>query len=159
MADAVREFREAARCVMECWTALNLAVENNWGGDNSSGKKDELINLVIDFCLSKNDLYPYEVEDLLFERMQTMFCVDIEDESEVEVAALLARLHQSCKAGDIAYAHELRQNLTKCDNAQCKGRDNIQELSESEEDTESLDVSRIRQPKTELLEDGWTRVL
>ncbi|GFE52982.1 pre-rRNA-processing factor tsr2 homolog, putative [Babesia ovis] len=161
MTDTIAVFRTACRCVMDCWTALNLAVENGWGGDTSAQKKEELIALVTDYCLSKKQLYNDEVEDLLFERMQTLFCVDIEDGSELEIASLLVQLHQSCSSGDIAFARELCQKLTKCDSTQCRVKDNIQEISDSgsDNDTEVLKPSGGRQPKTEQLDDGWTRVL
>ncbi|GIX61734.1 pre-rRNA-processing protein TSR2, putative [Babesia caballi] len=180
MSDAVEAFRAACRSVMGCWTALNLAVENGWGGDQSAQKREELIALVIDFCLSKKQLYTDEVEDLLLDRMQTLFCVDIEDESDVEIARLLVRLHNTCSAGDLSFASELCQKLTKCDSTSCRAEDVVEEASSSESDGEGsgddmvdgeggvnsavrsgtkAQGARARQPKTEELDDGWTKVL
>lgn len=174
MGDAVEAFTVACRTVISCWTALNLAVENGWGGDNSQEKRSDLMQLVTDFCLSKKELYTDEVEDLLFERMQSLFFVDIEDESEVEIARILVQLHNSCSKGDVSFAQELCQKLTKCDSSLCRLKDNVVEASSDEsDDMEEVDaegkpkqgnthdsrITRNRQPKTEQLEDGWTKVL
>ncbi|CDR97269.1 Pre-rRNA-processing protein TSR2, putative [Babesia bigemina] len=176
MNNAVEAFRTVCRKVMSCWTALNLAVDNGWGGDSSEQKREALITQLIDFCLSKKQLYTDEVEDLLFDKMQTLFNVDIEDQSEVEIARLLVQLHNTCSTGDLSFAVELNEKLTKCSTEHCKVKDEVVEASsgESDDDTEGEGQdgedgqdagaakgagAKPRPRKTEELEDGWTKVL
>ena len=40
--EAWRAFEAGARAVFDSWTALRLAVEGQWGGLDSAGKKEEL---------------------------------------------------------------------------------------------------------------------
>ncbi|KAK1933476.1 hypothetical protein X943_003829 [Babesia divergens] len=170
MFTAVETFGRACRTVLSCWTALNLAVENGWGGDSSVQKCEDLIKLVIDFCLSKKQLYTDEVEDLLLDQMQTLFFVEIEDGSEVEIARLLVQLHNTCNTGDWSFAQELCQKLTKCDSSQCRLKDNVVVVNSDDSDS-AIDIDHVdsniaavqgerrRQPKTEELDDGWTKIL
>ncbi|ORM41852.1 Pre-rRNA-processing protein TSR2 -like protein [Babesia sp. Xinjiang] len=143
-------------------TALNLAVENNWGGEDSSQKRDQLVQLVTEYCISKKVLYNDEVEDILIDRMQTLFSVYIEDGSEIEIATLLVQLHRACSAGELQFAQEICNKLTKCDSTQCHAKDQVQEVSDSENEVEQQEQTKNstkKSTKTELLDDGWTRVL
>lgn len=50
-------FEEGARLVFSRWTALNLAIENDWGGPNSKDKAIEIYNECIRwFYASKGEL-------------------------------------------------------------------------------------------------------
>lgn len=151
--------------VFSCWTALNLAVENNWGGSDSEKKKDDLIQHVINFCISRKEVYRDEIEDILVDKLDEYFFVTLEDGSDVEIANILVKLHSTCANGDFTYANELMSNLEKCQNNQCvtNQQDSSQEDESDYDDTEETKKPAPREKnrgrKTVQEEDGWTRVI
>lgn len=42
-------FQEGVTYIFKSWTALRLAVEQDWGGVDSAEKRDWMINLVVDY--------------------------------------------------------------------------------------------------------------
>ena len=42
-------FEEGVTYIFKSWTALNLAVEQDWGGVDSAEKRDWMINVVVDY--------------------------------------------------------------------------------------------------------------
>ena len=51
-------FEEGAALVFSKWTAMGLAVENEWGGRNSRQKADDLIEEVIQWFYSRKGPNP-----------------------------------------------------------------------------------------------------
>ena len=48
-------FEEGARYIFNNWTALRLAVEQDWGGVESPEKKEWFIDVVIDYFAKRKD--------------------------------------------------------------------------------------------------------
>jgi hypothetical protein len=51
-------FEEATRAVIQRWTALNLAVSNNWGDGDSLAKREALVQQVLPSYDMKYRLVP-----------------------------------------------------------------------------------------------------
>jgi len=86
-------FDAAVRGVLLRWTALRLAVENGWGGEEGDAKAAELEQSICGWFAAKGDHYADELEDHLAEFLDDEFAVEAEDGSPAEARrlALLAR--------------------------------------------------------------------
>ena len=96
--------------LLSLWPALNVAVANNWGGPTSSDKRDWFAGAVSDLFLERPDTDSLDLEAVLLQVMQDEFDVNVEDESEVEVAAGICRLRMRIyENGDVDAADEVRK--------------------------------------------------
>lgn len=102
-------FREGVQLCFARWTALQLAVENGWGGRQSADKARQLERDVVSwFYRSKGQPYADELEELLDEAMLQGFNTEAEDGSLTEVADKLVVIYRACAAGDFEPIKELR---------------------------------------------------
>ncbi|KAL2652003.1 hypothetical protein R1flu_020131 [Riccia fluitans] len=118
--------------VFECmsrWTALQLAVQNSWGGQSTDQKCHQLYNEILSFFTrSKEQRYIDEMEDLLDQFMLESFNCEIEDGSIFEVAEQLFIVHEECVNGNF---DKVRQMFAKPAGS---GVQKSQELPQSEEE-------------------------
>ena len=105
----VLKFSAAIRAVFGEWTALRLAVENEWAGSQTRERALSLLQRVHDGLLSSATVHRDEVEDLLEQSLVDDFNVEAEDESPNQVAHVLCQLHAEAKAGGSATADLLLQ--------------------------------------------------
>ncbi|XP_073275188.1 uncharacterized protein [Primulina huaijiensis] len=85
------------------WTALQMAVQNEWGGGNSRLKSKKLGSDILFWLFHSQELLEVEeLENLLHERLLLSFNTEIEDGSIEEVAEQLMLLREE-------YLHELIQ--------------------------------------------------
>lgn len=87
-------------------TALDLAVSQGWGGKDSGAKRETLYNDVLDLFEARSPV-AMDIEKLagfLAARLSELFNMNIEDESEDEVASLLVRLFATLSMGDRSVA-------------------------------------------------------
>lgn len=89
----------AVHAVFGEWTALKLAVENEWAGDKTRERALALLQRVRDGLLSSPVLHRDEIEVMLDEALMDEFNVEAEDDSPAQVAQLLCQLHAEAKAG------------------------------------------------------------
>ncbi|KAJ4293751.1 rRNA accumulation- protein [Collariella sp. IMI 366227] len=79
-------FEQSVAITLHLWPALTLAVQNNWGGPDSSDKRDWFAGAIV-------DLFPDEdVEAVLLQVMLDEFEVNVDDDSAFEVAEQVVRL-------------------------------------------------------------------
>jgi pre-rRNA-processing protein TSR2 len=97
-------FVEAVNGVFGEWTAISMAVENEWAGGATRERALALLARVLDGLLGSATVYRDEVEDLLEAAMVDDFNVEAEDESCRQVAELLCALHAEAKAGSTVSA-------------------------------------------------------
>ncbi|CAA2978467.1 Hypothetical predicted protein [Olea europaea subsp. europaea] len=72
------------------WTALQMAVQNEWGGCDSLEKSEQLAHEVLSWLFQSKELLQVEdLENLLHERLLLSFNTEIEDGSIEEVAEQL----------------------------------------------------------------------
>jgi hypothetical protein len=85
------KYKAGLGAVLHMWSALQLAIENKWGGDGTHTKvelfKDELVDV---FARSKN-VDKYEMDAFLVGYMFDHFNSEIEDNSGGEVGGIRGR--------------------------------------------------------------------
>lgn len=85
---------------------MTLAVDGGWGGKQSASKRGDLFKTLIDLFAAKDPRVFDEnkLADFLAEELASKFNVDIEDESDLEVAQLILQLYRTLSAGDKSLA-------------------------------------------------------
>jgi len=100
-AEATAALEEGIRLCFNRWTALQLAVENEWGGRSSRQKVQKLQADVLTFFVhSRVQKYIDELEQLLDDNLIQLLNLEAEDESIQEVAEQLMVLHEECAQGN-----------------------------------------------------------
>lgn len=102
-------FTRAVHVVFGEWSALKLAVENEWGGNNTRDRALALLQRVLNGLLQTATVHRDEVEDLLDNALLDDFNVEAEDDSPSQVAVLLCQLHGEAKSGLTTTADQLLQ--------------------------------------------------
>lgn len=101
-------FEEGVAAAFTQWTALCLAVENQWGGPHSVDKANQVIQDVIDWFYDKKEHYADDLELELDDALRQDFNTECEDGSPREVADVLIRLHNQLLQGDTTLLGQLR---------------------------------------------------
>uniref|UniRef100_A0ACD5ZWF5 Uncharacterized protein n=1 Tax=Avena sativa TaxID=4498 RepID=A0ACD5ZWF5_AVESA len=84
---AAAELQEGIGLTFGRWTALQMAVENEWGGRDSRAKADQLAASIFSwFANSKGPFYYEDLEDMMFDSISESFHADFEDGSVGEIA-------------------------------------------------------------------------
>ncbi|WVZ60057.1 hypothetical protein U9M48_010124 [Paspalum notatum var. saurae] len=79
---------EGIKLVFGRWTALQMAVENQWGGRDSRAKADQIGASILSwFCNSKGPHYFEDLVDMMYDSISESFNADFEDNSVEEIAA------------------------------------------------------------------------
>ncbi|PFH37157.1 hypothetical protein BESB_036150 [Besnoitia besnoiti] len=96
-------FKRAVSAVLSQWTLLNLAVEHGWGGRGPQRRRQELYEWLLNtFAMGRVNVTWLAGE--LSVRLEDMFHVIAEDESDVEVSQLLVALYEGTQKGDFSLA-------------------------------------------------------
>lgn len=91
--------RQAIQVVFGEWTALIMALENEWGGNASRDKALALLHRVEEGMCSAQQVHADELEDLLDLALIDDFNIEAEDESPKQIAEVLARVHYEFRMG------------------------------------------------------------
>ncbi|KAK7307075.1 hypothetical protein VNO77_39817 [Canavalia gladiata] len=93
---------------MNRWTALQMAIENEWGGRSSRLKAQQLASDVLSwFTQTKGPLYIDDLETILDEGMLSLN-TEIEDNSIQDVAENLMVMYEECLQGNYRSVQILR---------------------------------------------------
>ena len=95
---------------LHAWPALSLAVQNSWGGPDSSEKRDWFAGAVSDLIATTPDADVEYVEEFLLNVMNDEFDANLEDGSAEEVAAKIVGLRKLTLQGDFALVDEMQRN-------------------------------------------------
>lgn len=107
-AEAAVLFKEGISLMLSRWTALQMAVQNEWGGRDSHIKAQQLaISIFSWFSSTKEPHYIDDLEELLDEAMISLNTVT-EDGSIEEVAEKLMIMHEECLEGNYSSIEKLR---------------------------------------------------
>ncbi|EEF49714.1 Pre-rRNA-processing protein TSR2, putative [Ricinus communis] len=107
--ESVPLFQEGIFLILSRWSALQLAVENEWGGRGSRQLADQIgFDIFSWFTQSKEPLYIDDLENILDEGMISLNTM-IEDGSVEEVAEKLMIMHEECLEGNYHTIEQLRQ--------------------------------------------------
>ncbi|GLT95230.1 hypothetical protein SLE2022_129240 [Rubroshorea leprosula] len=107
-AESVPVFQEGIGLLLSRWSALQMAVENEWGGRDSRRKADLLVSDVFSFFAnSKEPLYIDDLENILEESLLSLNTM-AEDGSIEEVAEKLMVMHEECLEGNYQSIEKMR---------------------------------------------------
>eukprot|EP00752_Nemacystus_decipiens_P009657 g8628.t1 len=106
--DAWGNFQGGVKSALNQWTALRLAVENNWGGGDSERKAALLEEGLMNLFKTKKEIYKDEVEDFLADFLDDSFSTYAEDDSPAQVAAMLVEMFAQCGRLDYTLANAVR---------------------------------------------------
>uniref|UniRef100_A0A452UZ08 Pre-rRNA-processing protein TSR2 homolog n=2 Tax=Ursus TaxID=9639 RepID=A0A452UZ08_URSMA len=188
MAGAEEDSRElfgvGVRAALEAWPALQIAVENGFGGVHSREKAEWLGGAVEEYFFRNADLELDEVEDFLGELMTNEFDTVVEDGSLPQVSQQLQTMFYHFQRGDGAALKEMASHITqrKCRvraTAVTTARETDEDDADSVEEMEVKGVTATSdgattdgvfpQPESfgpdsqtikeeDIVEDGWTIV-
>ena len=95
---------------LSTWSALTLAVQNSWGGPDSSEKRDWFAGAISDLISTTPDADVEYVEEFMLQIMNDEFDVNVEDGSGEEIAAKIIGLRKLTLQGDFAMVDEMYAN-------------------------------------------------
>ena len=78
------------------WDALDVAVENNWGGPDSSEKRDWITGVVVDLFKSEKVIDVASIEETLLYAMVDEFETNVEDDSALPIAMEIINIYNDC---------------------------------------------------------------
>lgn len=176
--EALSKFEEGVRLVFSRWTALQMAVQNEWGGRTSAQKAHQLtVDVVAWLAHSTLPRYIDELEEMLDENMLLSFNTETEDGSLEEVAEQLMLLHEECLQGNYETISKLQmsgsavqsiaqsQQLSKDDSEDDNSSEEGQPALEMDIDTDRQDATtdKVESSTTDNLNendiaDGWSVV-
>lgn len=96
------QFEEAVKGIFSEWTALNLAIQNRWGGPNDDNA--DICEDILNYFYDHATVYSDQLEDILDDFFQNELNVLVEDGSIEEVSKILVSLYEECKVGDFRRA-------------------------------------------------------
>lgn len=82
---------EGIRGIFSSWTALQLAMEGQWGGTETDTKYVWFVQTISDYLIKEGDkIDPIDIEEILEQIISDEFLVQLEDNSALQV---LTRMH------------------------------------------------------------------
>ncbi|XP_007538381.1 pre-rRNA-processing protein TSR2 homolog isoform X1 [Erinaceus europaeus] len=176
-------FRAGVRAALQGWPALQIAVENGFGGIHSQEKAEWLGGAVEEYFLRNADLELDEVEDFLGELMTNEFDTVVEDGSLPQVSQQLQTMFHHFQRGDEAALREMASHIAqRMHRVRATMVTTAREADEDEDDVDSMEEMEVTamndgtatdgvcpQPEPsnpdsqtikeeDIVEDGWTIV-
>ncbi|CUM66095.1 uncharacterized protein PRCAT00003749001 [Priceomyces carsonii] len=109
------------------WDELNTAVDNSWGGPKSADKRDWISGIVIDL-LDEKIIDIQLIEETLLYAMLDEFDTEVDNESALEIAALIMKIYKEVLLGQYATVDDLYNKwLSKGTHQTSNGKVTVQE--------------------------------
>lgn len=89
------------------WGALDVAVENQWGGPDSAEKRDWITAIIVDLFKTEKVVETILIEETLLYAMVDEFDTNVEDDSAVFIANGIIELYKQCQALDYSTVESL----------------------------------------------------
>lgn len=136
-------FIEGVDLIFNDWTALNLAVQMEFAGEDTLEKAKWLRKVIVDhFDAEGKKVEPEDLKDILLDVMAREFYINLEDFSEREIASLLFNLFRECIRGEVKLLNQLRMKaqarIGKDMVSQSEGVNGVEEVDPSLLDPEYL---------------------
>ncbi|KAA6413294.1 MAG: hypothetical protein FRX48_03038 [Lasallia pustulata] len=166
---------------LSTWSALTLAVENSWGGPQSSEKRDWFAGAISELLETTPDADVDYVEEFLLQVLNDEFEIVLEDGSAQEIAAQIVGLRKLTLQGDFKLVDDM---YARWKDRQSRGSGAVViqhvERGEDEDDTdwdsdnveeepdnEDVDMGEApalihapkEKPQPEIDKDGFTKVV
>ncbi|KAJ9620141.1 rRNA accumulation- protein [Taxawa tesnikishii (nom. ined.)] len=163
---AQAQFDQGIWYTLALWPALTIAVQNNWGGPNSSDKRDWFAGAVSDIFTNDPDTDALDLEAVLLQVMADEFDVNLEDESEVPVAAEILKIKKACLEADFGPVEEVKRRF-ETRKGRARGDEDDDDDDDDDEDEDEMDVDDApalapvpkEKPEPEVDEEGFTKVV
>ncbi|MCJ1245325.1 rRNA accumulation- protein [Trapelia coarctata] len=174
------KFELSIALTLSTWPALSLAVQNGWGGPNSSEKRDWFAGAISELLETTPDADVEYLEEFLLQVMNDEFDANLEDGSAEEIAARVVGFRKLTAQGDFKMVDEM---YARWQERQRKGGgevrmkfvegnededdtdwdSNEEEWNGIEEDTEMEEAPELakvhkERPPPEVDEEGFTKV-
>ena len=157
------KFDLAISLVLSTWPALTVAVQNSWGGPQSSEKREWFAGAVSELIEATPDVDVDYMEEFLFQVMEDEFDTNLQDGSAEEVAAKIVGLKKLTLLGDFTVVDDM---YSKWQDRQVKGGGVVRfqhvERGEDNDDTDgdSDDIAEEEDEDAEMGEDSnFTKAL
>ncbi|KAK9061213.1 hypothetical protein SSX86_018393 [Deinandra increscens subsp. villosa] len=132
--EAANQLREGIDLLLGRWSALQMAVQNEWGGRDTRQKAQQLAVDIYQWLNRPSEsLYVDELENLLDDFMLSL-STEIDDGSIEEIADNLMIMHEECLEGNFASIGRLRQSVPS-------SNQHIQVVNGGEDDSDSASSS------------------
>ena len=160
-------FRRAATSIFHKWTAINLAIHNEWGGRNAAARRDEMIEELFELMLGRESVYMDEVQDFLFAELDSRFLMVCEDGSVEDVSEILMSLHRSMGRGELEpLLRVIEKNegtaavaVDACVGKEEEGEGNEEGKQEQQQEQQEEPQPQQQEQKEEVVDpDGWQTV-
>lgn len=159
-------FELAVSIYLYQWQALSLAVSNEWGGHDSSDKRDWLIGTISDLYTTNATPPELEdVEDILIQVMSDEFQVMLEDDSAYEVAKQVNAVWIKCQNEEFDEIVALRNTYEAAKPGNSIQKGDVSSSSDDEEgdegdneDSEMTDAPTSTKLEPIIDEDGFELV-
>ncbi|RNA41474.1 pre-rRNA-processing TSR2 -like protein [Brachionus plicatilis] len=166
-------FYIAAKTVFDNWTALQLAISNDFAGSETKDIAEWFLNATYQWIVETGDLEDDELEEFFFNTMNNEFNTILDDNSCLQIARLLTGYYGLYKANRLQELHdELMKRYAAAQGSiqasqKCKTE---QDTSSEESGDEELDVEMADETKPknvlseqeaenfEQVDEGWTFV-
>jgi pre-rRNA-processing protein TSR2 len=158
--------------ILANWQALTVAVQNDWGGNESSDKRDWFAGAISELFIANPATDGQDVEDVLVQVMEDEFEVELDDDSEVMIAAGIMQIREETRDGFFGTVDKLweqwnsrKPQVVKAVQAgpASESGDSIDDEDDEDEDVEMADApapARTREKiAPEIDEDGFTKVV
>src|SRR5271154_6814595 len=91
MNEAQAKFTHATALILHSWSALDIAVQNEWAGPDSSSKRDWLGGVVVDLFSfpAGKQIEVDDLEELLLQILEDEFELRLEDDSAYQVISFV----------------------------------------------------------------------
>jgi pre-rRNA-processing protein TSR2 len=108
-AEGLSKFEEGVGLILSSWIALQMAVQNEWGGRDSRQKEQKFAADIVSWLTRSTETrYIDELEEMLDENMVLSFSTETEDGSLEEVAEQVMLLHEECLQGNYDMVSKLQ---------------------------------------------------
>jgi pre-rRNA-processing protein TSR2 len=158
------------------WANLTVAVQNQWGGPDSSDKRDWLAGQISELFASEPLTNAEDVEVMLLQVLEDEFGVRLEDETEVIVGREIMAIRKEIGEGrtdtvdrlqkkwEARKGKEVDTGTVDVRESNQEGEwDSVDEESEEDDDVEMGDAPALvpakPKPEPEVDEDGFTKVV
>ncbi|KAH7070158.1 Pre-rRNA-processing protein TSR2-domain-containing protein [Paraphoma chrysanthemicola] len=159
------------------WANLTVAVQNQWGGPDSSDKRDWLAGQISELFANEPTTDSEDVEIMLLQVLEDEFGVRLEDETEVGVAREIMLIRKELGEGKTITVDKLQKKWEsrkgkEVDTGSVNVRESNQdaewdsvdeETDEEDADVEMGDAPALvpakPKPEPEVDEDGFTKVV
>jgi hypothetical protein len=106
--ETMAAFRAGLSAVFKMWTALELALFHQWGGQQGGEAASDLQEELIDMFALPERMYKDDVAIVIEDYMERHFNTILEDDSPDEIGELLCELFRKCCEGDFTLVHSLQ---------------------------------------------------